>query len=40
MTRFVVEFHPAAVEEAREARAWYEERSAAAADAFLSEAAP
>jgi len=37
MTRFVIEFHPAAVEEARGARVWFEERSPAAADAFLAE---
>ncbi len=37
MTRLAVEFHPEAVEEARAAREWYEERSPAAADAFVAE---
>jgi len=37
MTRRPVDFHPDAVEEAREATGWYEERSPAAARAFLAE---
>ncbi len=32
-----IEFHPEAVEEARAAREWYEERSASAAAAFIAE---
>jgi toxin ParE1/3/4 len=37
MSRLPVEFHPRVVEEAHAARAWYEERSPAAASAFLAE---
>ncbi len=37
MVRRQVQVHPKAVAEAREAAAWYRERSASAADAFLSE---
>jgi len=37
MDRPVLEFHPAAVEEARAARQWYQDRSPAAADAFIAE---
>jgi plasmid stabilization system protein ParE len=32
-----VEFHPAALQEAEDAQAWYEERSLLAASAFLRE---
>lgn len=32
-----IEFHPAAIDEAQAAHAWYEARSAAAAAAFLAE---
>jgi plasmid stabilization system protein ParE len=32
-----VEFHPAALREAEDAQAWYEERSVLAASAFLRE---
>jgi toxin ParE1/3/4 len=37
MPRPTIEFHPAAVAEARAARAWYEARSPAAAEAFMAE---
>jgi toxin ParE1/3/4 len=37
MPRPTIEFHPAAVEEARAARAWYEARSPAAGAAFMAE---
>jgi plasmid stabilization system protein ParE len=39
MPRHLVEFRPAALEEARAATAWYRERSPAAADAFSAEIA-
>jgi len=32
-----IELHPAAIEEGRSAREWYEERSASASNAFMAE---
>ena len=37
MARPALEFHPEAVEEARAARRWYEQRSPTAAEAFVAE---
>ncbi|MCK4414649.1 MAG: type II toxin-antitoxin system RelE/ParE family toxin [Candidatus Eisenbacteria sp.] len=37
MASYLVEFHPAAVEEGRAAREWYEQRNTSAAAAFLAE---
>ena len=37
MSRRPIELHPDAIEEARAARMWYEQRSAEVADAFMAE---
>ncbi len=37
MDQRAIELHPKAIAEARDAREWYEERSAAAAGAFMAE---
>ena len=37
MSRTQVDFHPLAIEDAREARLWYVERSQSAADGFVGE---